>query len=422
MTEPQTQWINNTSRELLVEGSAGSGKTIFACYKVVLYCLQYPNASVYVYRTTMPALKRTSWKEIRNILRTLGVEYDENKTEGVITFENNSRIFFGALDELTKVRSLNADVIYIEQAEELTNFDFYVELMLRLGRGEVTKSGDAYSQMILVVQPESENHWIYKHFHELADVSGDSEEEYYLNLEKARGERSIAHFHYSTNYKLPKSSRDYYDSLKDIDYELWLRYSAGKWGKISNVVYPNYDTVVARDEFEFYTAGVDFGYNNPSCFLLCGWFDNECYVLDEVYESELLNADFISRCEAMLFSHNLLPNHLHAVYCDSANPDKMEEFHQYGFNVEKGVKDVTAKIQTTKQTKLHINQSCTNTLREIKGYKWKTDKNGVVLDEPVKFDDHAMDALGYCVYGVRGLLSPNKPLDYDAFYNKIRVY
>jgi len=32
---------------------------------------------------------------------------------------------------------------------------------------------------------------------------------------------------------------------------------------------------------------------------------------------------------------------------------------------------------------------------EKKGYKWKEDKNGNVLDEPVKFNDHAMDAERY---------------------------
>ena len=68
MTKPQREWINETAPEFLVEGSAGSGKTLFACYKVVFYCLQYHHASWYVYRKTLPSLKRTAWKEIRQIL------------------------------------------------------------------------------------------------------------------------------------------------------------------------------------------------------------------------------------------------------------------------------------------------------------------------------------------------------------------
>jgi phage terminase large subunit len=37
-------------------------------------------------------------------------------------------------------------------------------------------------------------------------------------------------------------------------------------------------------------------------------------------------------------------------------------------------------------------------LREIKRYSWKTDKNGTLLDDVVKFDDHALDAARYASY------------------------
>ena len=124
MTPTQQRWINDTTRELLIEGSAGSGKTIFACFKVIFYALNYPDASIYIYRRTLPSLKRTSWKEIRNILYDLDIPYDENKSEGVITFPNNSKLYFGALDELSKVRSINADMIYIisEFVSAIKNF------------------------------------------------------------------------------------------------------------------------------------------------------------------------------------------------------------------------------------------------------------------------------------------------------------
>ena len=421
MTKSQLDYINCDAKEFLVEGSAGSGKTIFACYKTIFYALNYPEASIYVYRTTLPALKRTSWKEIRELLRRLKIPYDENKTDGIITLENESKIYFGALDELSKVRSLNADMIYIEQAEELRQWEFYVELLLRLGRGKATTEGEGYPQMLLVVQPEDENHWIYKHYHELVTVDGATPQEYEDNLKRARQERIIAHFDYRDNYMLPASSRKYYDDLKNTDEELWRRYALGEWGKLSNTIYPNYDTAEFKAVPDFITAGVDFGFNNPSCFLLCAWYDNECYVIDEVYESELLNRDFITKCDELLFKYKLTPSRLHCVYCDSANPDKIAEFVERGYLAEGGVKDVTGKIYTTKQTKIHIDPKCINTLKEIKGYVWKTDKNGKVLDEPIKVNDHAMDALGYCVYGVRGNLSPTR-VTHNNIYDSIMTF
>ena len=436
LTPTQQRWINDTTRELLIEGSAGSGKTIFACIKVIKYGLENQNASIYIYRKTLPSLKRTSWKEIRQLLDNLKIPYEENKSEGKIIFlQTNSILYFGALDELSKVRSINADLIYIEQAEELNSPEFYIELMLRLGRGEASKKENGYSQMLLVVQPESEEHWIYKRYHEFHDATTEYENlkreaisegrDDYPSYETVLGEiqarRKTAHFHYSENLKLPKFQRDYYDSLKNEDYELWLRYSAGQWGKLTDVIYPNYDTVCVRDHFDFYSFGCDFGFNNPSAFLLIGWYDDEMYIIDEVYESKLLNKELIDKCTDMLFNHKLLPEQLNIGYGDSAEPDRIEEFVQNGYPMEGGVKNVSAKITTTKQTKIHIHPRCVNTIKEIKGYKYRQNKDGVTLDEPIKLNDHAMDAMAYCCYGVRGSLSPNKPTDKN-FYSKIRVY
>ena len=60
--------------------------------------------------------------------------------------------------------------------------------------------------------------------------------------------------------------------------------------------------------------------------------------------------------------------------------------------------------------------------RGIKGYKYRKNKDGVTLDEPVKVNDHAMDALAYAVYGVRGQLSPNRPYTDDFFEENIMVF
>lgn len=452
MTAPQRQWIGNQTRELLVEGSAGSGKTLFACFKVIFYALQYHHASIYIYRKTMPSLKRTTWKEIRNALYNIKVSEkktlydlcDENKSESKIEFPNGSVIYFGALDEIGKVRSINADIVYVEQAEELIDTAFYTELMLRLGRGDVNKRGDGYTQMILVVQPEDENHWIYKRYHEYYDATNEFENEkqlvethnkhhpndiwnyrdYDQVLKDIQARRTKAHFHYSTNDFLPQYQKDYYDNLKNEDYELWLRYSEGKWGKLTDVIYPNYDTVVVRDNYDFYSFGADFGYNNPSCFLLCGWNDNECYVIDEVYEAKLNPDVFIEKCTDMLFTHRLLPEHLSVGFGDSASPDRIAQFNEAGYKMEGSVKNVTAKIETTKQTKLHIHPRCVNTIKEIKGYKYRKNKDGITLDEPVKVNDHAMDALAYCCYGIRGNLSPNRRFsnNNNDFYNKVMVF
>ena len=110
-----------------------------------------------------------------------------------------------------------------------------------------------------------------------------------------------------------------------------------------------------------------------------------------------------------------------AVYCDSADPEKIRYFFEAGLNTYPSVKDVKAKIETTKATTIHVSPSCANLIRELPQYEWKRNKDGEILDEPVKKWDHGVDALCYAVYGVRGKLSRNKPVT-TIDKSQIRIY
>jgi phage terminase large subunit len=47
---------------------------------------------------------------------------------------------------------------------------------------------------------------------------------------------------------------------------------------------------------------------------------------------------------------------------------------------------------------LRICEGSPNIIKEIKFYKWKVDKDNRKLDEPVKFNDHALDAARYGIF------------------------
>ena len=86
------------------------------------------------------------------------------------------------------------------------------------------------------------------------------------------------------------------------------------------------------------------------------------------------------------------------IKCDCADPERIEEIRRAGFNAEpcmKGANSVKNGIDKIKQHSLYITKRSVDVLKEIKSYKWKEDKDGRVLDEPLKFNDHAMDALRY---------------------------
>ncbi|MGB4714956.1 MAG: terminase large subunit, partial [Defluviitoga tunisiensis] len=86
------------------------------------------------------------------------------------------------------------------------------------------------------------------------------------------------------------------------------------------------------------------------------------------------------------------------IYADSAEPARITEIARAGFNVYPAEKSVKDGIDFVKRKMIYLYEECANAAREIQMYKWKEDRKGNVLDEPVKFNDHAMDALRYAVY------------------------
>lgn len=404
LTDRQYELIDDKTRFLLITGSAGSGKTIFCCFKTILYAVNHPKARVGVFRSTLPALRETAWLEIRNMLINLGIEYKENKSNAIITLSNDSTISFTPLDDDRKIRSLNLDYIFVEQCEEVSE-EIFDELALRL-RGEVSLKD--YGQVLLIAQPEEKTHWIYRRFYQIKANDPDYKWE---------------HLSYLDNPYLQDEQRRYYEGLKETNYDRWRTHALGEWISSSKQIFStNWSVGIPNNRryFDFYVGGIDFGFNNPSCFLLIGFYDDEAYVLGEVYAPELTNEDLIEEIDNVLSRYQLRYDNLDAVYCDSASPDRIEALARYGLPCYPSVKDVKAKINTAQETKIYIDESCENLIREMPMYQWKKDRHGNLLDEPQKINDHAVDSLCYAIFGVRGATSKFKPA--SKYTDEIYVY
>ena len=403
LTDKQYEYINDNTRHLMVMGSAGSGKTIFASTKVILYALEHENARIGVFRQTLPSLRETAWREIVELLDKYQIEYKENKSNGLVTLSNGSTISFTPVDDEKKLRSLNLDMVYIEQCEEITE-EAFIELDLRI-RNEVAKKYGG--QMLIVVQPSNKSHWLYRLFYN----------------EKANDpDYKKVHFSYLDNPFLPVEQRKVYEGLRETNYDRYLTHTLGEWISSSKQIFTNnWDVGFDRTYFNYYVGGVDYGYNNPACFLLCGVYDDEFYILGEVYKAEMTTSEFLDEIASLVSSFDLTFNDIESVYADSADPESIEVFCRNGLNTYGSVKNVKAKIDTARETKIHIKEECVNLIREMPMYSWKRNKDGELLEEPVKRDDHSIDALCYAIYGVRGELSPDKPAStFDM--NTITVY
>ena len=128
-------------------------------------------------------------------------------------------------------------------------------------------------------------------------------------------------------------------------------------------------------------------FNSP---LHIGIKDEEIYVIKELYESHLTNADLIEKMRDFVDTDSI-------IYADSAEPARIEELNRAGFWVKPAYKSVKDGIDFVKRHRVHIHKECVNTIEEIEMYSWKTDKEGNILEEPVKFKDHSLDALRYAM-------------------------
>jgi phage terminase large subunit len=93
------------------------------------------------------------------------------------------------------------------------------------------------------------------------------------------------------------------------------------------------------------------------------------------------------------------------IYCDSSESNRIEEFKKAGFNVFTSNKSVKDGIDFIKTCKIYSNTENVNINKEVLSYCYKQDKDGNIFDEPIKFNDHAMDAIRYAIYSH----SKNKP-------------
>jgi phage terminase large subunit len=89
------------------------------------------------------------------------------------------------------------------------------------------------------------------------------------------------------------------------------------------------------------------------------------------------------------------------IYCDAAEPDRIEELQRAGYTVTpayKGAGSVRAGIDFCQGINIYTKPDNININKESQSYSWRTTRDGSPMDEPVKLNDDAMDAMRYAIY------------------------
>lgn len=160
---------------------------------------------------------------------------------------------------------------------------------------------------------------------------------------------------------------------------------------------------------EYWVAGIDYGAVNPFACLLVGvstgrftqtgkrmWVEKEYYWDPKKMGRQKTNSEFAKDVYEFLE-----PYGIKAVYCDPSAAAMILELQKLGIHVVKANNDVDYGIQlmTSEMAKgnLYVCEDCPNTIREIESYVWDSKAAEKGYDEPLKKDDHSVDALRYVI-------------------------
>lgn len=372
------------SRFLVLKGGGGSGKSHFVVQKHLIRILLalhkgYRHRFVF-YRKTQRELRDSVFDLIQYYLNLWNVApaVDVNRTRMEFSFPGGSQILCRGLDDKAKLKSSEGITSAVmEEAFEFTKSELKWVDMYTRGK----PPPGSYQQITLMFNPEDESHFLNDMF--------------FLNQ---REDTTVHESTFRDNRFLPERNKKVLQDLEHENPELYRIFGLGLWGVLTTVIYTRYKVLEDHHWPKTYDEriyGLDFGYNNPTALIEIRFVDQVPYCRELLYETKLTNSDRIKRIRKIGI------NRTDVIYADSEDPGSIEEIYDEGYNIKGCTKfpgSVKAGIDYVKSLELVIHGKAANVKREFRRYSWKVDKEERVLDEPVKMDDHACDAIRYALH------------------------
>lgn len=352
--------ITTDKRICVFQGSSRASKT----YNILIYwvykLLQEDNKVLSIVRKTLPALKGSVLRDLKEILIKFGV-YEQSKWHSVDGyFELGTNIIeWFSVDDETKLRGRKRDYLFINESTEVTS-DEYTQLVLRTS-----------GRIVLDLNPSLWKSWIY-------DLENQPDVFYTIVT-------------YKDNPFLEQSLIDEIEKLKTRDQNLWRVFGEGQKGIPTRVVFNHqqiYDTLPQSAKLLGY--GIDVGYNDPNTLVRIYKDDDSIYCEELLYLRNTTISDFIYKIKDL----NL--NYTDDFIVDSAAPQAIAEMVRAGINAKPVKKDtILSGIDQIKRSNFFVHKDSKNLQEELNSYVWKSDKNGTNLDEPEDKNNHIIDAIRY---------------------------
>lgn len=382
-----------TSRVKISYGGSGSSKSFSSFQEIIYKIITEPGHNYLICRKVAATNKNSTYALIVQLINEMGLSslFKINKSDMAITVKDTGyMIVFKGLDDIEKVKSFTftngilTDII-IEEASEITQKDFD-QLNARLRGVRRGKQKNINFQIVMLLNPIINTHWIKREFLDKRSY----QKSFSVRLLKTT---------YLDNQFIDEDYKAVLEGYKDIDYEFYRVYCLGEWGAYGNIIFSNWTfgkSPYKEEEYDAIYNGQDFGFNHPNVIVKIGFKDGVMYTYNELTLFEKTNKEIILENETFDILHKG-----EKVICDSADPDKIKEWHQHGYGAVGAVKGKGSPqrgVDFLKSQKWVIDDSvCPRTAQEVQVYHWLEDKDGNPTDKPVELMDDAIKAHMYAL-------------------------
>lgn len=377
------------AKEVVNRGSSGSSKSHSIGQLMWYKLLTEKRKKILIARKSLPFLRISTLVLMRDLAEQFCITplIKEEKV-GLNMYYEDSWIHFGSIDNAQKVKSTEWNYIWLEEATEFTYEDYQMVRMYNRAKSWDGKP----NQMFLSFNPIDERHWIKKEV-----------------LDKVTDKNLVQEIHstYKDNPFLPRESVERIENLQEQDYNYYRVMGLGEWGKLEGLIYSNWRQVPYTDISEGEVVyGLDFGFNAETALIKCVIDKddkNTIYEEQLLYKKKMTNSDLIQQMKRVIPREHWRTR---PIYADPAEPDRIKEIYDAGFSRIKGAnKNILDGIDFVKRLKIFIADNSPDIVKEKTAYCWKTDRVTLeIIDEPVDYSNHLMDAERYALYShLRGI-------------------
>tara|TARA_R110001632_G_scaffold48922_1_gene123064 strand:- start:3151 stop:4194 length:1044 start_codon:yes stop_codon:yes gene_type:complete len=314
----------------------------------------------------------------------LGFEnvFSINKAE-VLNVSNKSDILFRGIrtsagNQTASLKSLQGISTWVlDEAEELVDENIFDTIDLSI------REKDIQNRIILILNPVTKEHWIYKRFFQERGVEG--------GFNGIKNNVCYIHSTYLDNVSnLSDSFLERIESIKNTNIKKYTHKIMGGWlSKAEGVVFENWSFGEFNPNNLQTSCGMDFGFSvdpDSLCEIAIDKKQRKIYIKEHIYRNGLKLHDLarmiMDRVETKL------------IIADSAEPRLIEDLRHLGVNV-KPVKKGTIESGITRMQdfELIITPDSTNVAKELNNYIYSDKGSKLFVDNY----NHAIDGIRYNV-------------------------